>query len=227
MKTFHQRLARGLKLGLSRAQATRLARLRTPAEIQSFINKIPPNFEPDGDTCLSAAEALRQNRCHCIEAAFIAACALWMNGEKPLLLDLQARGDHDHVVTLYRRHGCWGAISKSNHLWLRWRDPVYKTLRELTMSYFHEYIGQRRRTLWAYSIPFDLRRFDSSIWIAGKEDCWDVAATLDGTRHYSVVTKKQARSLRDCDPIEMKADLLCEHPKPNKARKNKEKRRSR
>ncbi len=86
---------------------------------------------------LSVAEALRQNRAHCIEGAFVAACALWLNGEPPLLMDFQARGDDDHVVALFRHDKCWGAISKSNHVWLRWRDRDLPLLRELAMSYFH------------------------------------------------------------------------------------------
>lgn len=186
---------------------------------------MPPNFELGGDTCLSAAEALRHNTSHCIEGAFIAACALWMHGEPPLLMDLQARGDHDHVVALFRRHGCWGAISKSNHLWLRWRNPVYRSLRELAMSYFHEYISKRRHTLSAYSLPFDLRRFDSSVWVTGKEDCWEVGNTLDAIRHYRLVSRRQARSFRPCDKVELEADKIAEHRRPRNMRKNKEKRK--
>src|SRR5262249_19154278 len=149
---------------------------------------MPPNFEPDGDTCLPAAEAMRQRRAHCIEAAFIAAATLWMNGEPPLLLDFQARGDNDHVVTLFRRNGCWGAISKSNHVWLRWRDPFYRTLGEFAMSYFNKYVGKKKKsTLWAYSVAFDLRRFDPAIWVAGKASCWDLATALDETRHYQLI----------------------------------------
>ncbi|HEV3410188.1 MAG TPA: hypothetical protein VG095_07830, partial [Chthoniobacterales bacterium] len=129
-----------MKLGLSRQHATTLARLRTPQKIQDFVSELPTNFEPEGDTCLSVAEVLRQRRAHCIEGAFVAACALWMNGEPPLLMDFQATLDDDHVIALFKRGGCWGAISKSNHIWLRWRDPVYRTPRELAMSYFHEYV---------------------------------------------------------------------------------------
>lgn len=221
MKNFRQRLSFGLKLGLTRAQAHKLAKLKTPARIQDFINKIPANFEPGGDTCLSASEVLRQRRAHCIEAAFVAACALWMNGAPPLLLDFQARGDHDHVVTVFRQHGCWGAISKSNHIWLRWRDPVYRSLRELAMSYFKEYIGDRKRTMGTYSVPFDLRRFDSGVWVSGKEDCWEVAEALDNTRHYRLITRAQARSLRRCDPIEDRADKLHDFRRPRNMRKNK------
>jgi len=223
LRPFRQRVAFGIKLGLAPAKARTLAKLSTPTKIQDFINAIPPNFEPDGDTCLSASEALRQRRAHCIEAAFIAACVLWMNGAPPLLMDLQARGDHDHVVTLFRAHGCWGSIYKRNHVWLRWRDPVYRSLRELAMSYFHEYTGNGRRSLTTYSVPFDLRRFDSAAWVSGKEQCWEVGNALDATRHYRLVSPAQSRSLRRCDRIEQQADKLRDYQRPRNMRKNKEK----
>ncbi len=206
----------GMKWGLSRAQATKLAGLKTPAKIQDFINSIPINFEPEGDTCLSAREALRQRRAHCIEAAFIAACALWMQGEKPLLMDLKAKGDDDHVVALFREGGCWGAISKSNHVWLRWRDPIYKTVRELALSYFHEYVSYHSKTLWSYSVPFDLRRFNPSIWVGGTVSCWEIAGTLDIIRHYPLVTPAQMRKLRDRDAIELRAAQLVDFERPKK-----------
>jgi hypothetical protein len=223
MKPFPQRAAFGIKLGFSPVQARRLARLKTPALIQDFIDAMPPNFEPDGDTCLSASEALRQRRAHCIEAAFIASAALWMNGAPPLLMDFQARGDDDHVVALFRQNGAWGAISKSNHVWLRWRDPVYRSLRELAMSYFHEYVGKGRRSMLAYSAPFDLRRFGPKAWIGTKEDCWEVANALDESRHYRLVSAAQVRSLRAPDSIECRADRLLDHPRPRNMRKNKRK----
>ena len=226
MIAFKKRLATGLRLGLSRANAARLAKLDTPQTIQNFICSLPPNFEPDGDTCRSANEALNHNRIHCIEGAFVSACALAMNGDPPLLMDFQAKGDFDHIVALYRRDGCWGAISKSNHLWLRWRNPVYRSLRELAMSYFHEYAGVRRgrklHSLWAYSTPVDLGRFDTRRWVCGKTPCWDVAVALDEARHYQLLTLSQAKRLRASDPIEIKANDLYEHRPPRKVRKNKE-----
>jgi hypothetical protein len=207
-KPLKHALAFGLKLGLPHAQAARLAELGRPQRIQDFINAIPINFEPEGDTCLSAAEALRQNRAHCIEAGFIAALALWMHGQPPLLMDLKAKGDDDHVVALFRHRGCWGAISKSNHVWLRWRDPIYRSLRELALSYFHEYVSKRSKTLWSYSVAFDLRRFDPKIWVSGKENCFELAGTLDDARHYALITNAQARNLRHRDPIELRAGKL-------------------
>lgn len=202
--------------GLSPAHYQRLARLRTPEKIQDFITSLPINFEPEGDTCFSVAEVLRQKRAHCIEAAFVAACALWMNGMPPLVMDLQARGDSDHVVTLFKRGNCWGAISKSNHIWLRWRDPVYRSLRELTMSYFHEYVLGAKKTLWAYSGAIDLRRFDPKLWVTNREPCWEVAAALDGVRHYPILTMAQKKNLKLRDKVELNGAKVLQYQAPDK-----------
>lgn len=198
----------GIKLGLTEKHATALSKLRTPSQIQDFINTIPTNFEYDGDTCLSAVEALKQKRAHCIEGAFIAACAFWMHGQPPLLMDLKAHGDDDHVVALFKQSGYWGAVSKSNHVWLRWRDPIYRSLRELALSYFHEYVSKKSKTLWSYSVAFDLRRFSTKTWLTGTDNCWDIALALDKIRHYPLITKAQAQKLRGRDPIELRAGKL-------------------
>src|SRR5262245_21044002 len=142
MRSFRQRVAFGLKLGLSRTNAVTLAKLSSPEAIQDFISSIPNNFDKGADTCRSVAGVLKHRRAHCFEAAYVAAAALWMAGYKPLLMDMQAKGDDDHVIAIFKVRGHWGAISKSNHVWLRWRDPVYKNLRELAMSYFHEYTNK-------------------------------------------------------------------------------------
>jgi hypothetical protein len=210
------RIAFGMKIGLSRQHAATLARLRTPQKIQDFVGKLPTNFEPEGDTCLSVAEALRQRRAHCIEGAFVAACALWMNGEPPLLMDFQATLDDDHVIALFRRGGCWGAISKSNHIWLRWRDPVYRSPRELAMSYFHEYVWRANKSLRRYSKPFDLRRFDPALWVTNRDDCWDIAEALDLCRHYAMITPAQARMLRPRDRIEVEAGRFLDFKAPDR-----------
>jgi len=214
-------IAFGIKLGLTPAQAKALARLKTPEKVQDFVSAIPANFEPDGDTCLSVREAMRQRRAHCIEGAFVAACAFWMQGQLPLLMDLKARGDNDHVVALFRKQGCWGAISKSNHVWLRWRDPVYRNLRELALSYFHEYVTGRSKTLWSYSVPFDLRRCNTTQWVSAKESCWDVAEALDDIRHYKLITAAQAKHLRPRDKVEQRADALREYQRPRRSRRGK------
>ncbi len=201
----------GQKLGLTRSEAGTLAKLRTPEKIQDYVSSIPINHEKGGDTCLSVVETLRQRRAHCIEGALVAACSFWLNGKPPLLMDFQAMRDDDHVVALFRHRGYWGAISKSNHVWLRWRDPIYRNLRELALSYFHEYVTGSRKTLWNYSVAFDLRRFDPKMWITNKESCWDIASALDDTRHYALISSAQAKRLRPRDSMEIRADKLVEY----------------
>ena len=207
-----------MKLGLSRADAALLARLNTPEKIQDFIDAMPTNHEVGGETCSTAAGALRLGAAHCIEGALIAATALWMQGEKPLLMDMQAKGDEDHVIALFRRGKHWGAISKSNHVWLRWRDPVYRSLRELAMSYFHEYVSDEKKTLRTYSRAFDLRRYEPSAWVSGTE-CWDLAWDLDQSRHYPLITPQQARKLRERDRFEQYAGNFVEYPHPQAAKR--------
>src|SRR6195256_2789124 len=211
------RLARREDLGLSRAGFSFLSRLSPREKIQGFLDALPANFEIGGQTCLSVREVLRQRRAHCIEGAMLAACALWVHGEPPLLMDLRAERDYDHVVALFRRGSCWGAISKTNPPLLRWRDPVYRTLRELAMSYLHEYANNRaQKTLRSYSRPFDLRGLDPRIWVTSGKNCWDVGEAVDEIRHYRLVTGKQARGLRLRDAMERRAGALLEHRPPRK-----------
>lgn len=211
------RISFGEKLGLSSAHAQILAALDKPEAVQDFIShNLAMNFEPQGDTCMPVAETLRHGHGHCIESAFVAACALWMGGRRPLLMDMQAKGDDDHVITLFRHNDHWGAISKSNHVWLRWRDPVYRSLRELAMSYFHEYVSDPCKTLRTYSVPFDLRRCDPAQWVSGTESCWDIACALDEGRHYQLITSAQAKALRPRDRMEQQAGALLEYVEPRK-----------
>lgn len=205
------------RAGLTEPELHTLAALRTPERIQEFVVALPTNFERDGGTCLSVRRALRERRAHCIEGAFVAAMALWLAGERPLLMDFQsARGDDDHVVALFRRGACWGAVSKSNHVWLRWRDPVYRSLRELAMSYFHEYVRGDAKTLRTYSRPFDLSKIDPASWVTNEEQCWDVAAAVDSVRHWRLITPAQARALRKRDAFELEAGRLLEYPAPDR-----------
>jgi hypothetical protein len=204
------------------AEEGRLLRsLGTPRRVQAFVSSLSANFEEEGDTLRSVRGVLRHRKAHCIEAAFTAACALWLQGEPPLVMDLTAQGDSDHVVALFRRDGCWGAVSKSNHVWLRWRDPVYRSTRELAMSYFHEYSNEARKSLRTYSRPVDLRRFAPDLWVTNEEDCWDVGAAIDDVRHYRLITAAQARRLMPRDPTEMRADDIVqyEHADRTTARK--------
>lgn len=210
-----KRYAKREDLGLTKSEFAILRRLSTPQKIQAFVDAIPQNFELGGETCLSVRETLRQRRALCIEGAMVAAAALWVHGEPPLLMDLHAERDWDHIVTLFRRNGCWGAISKTNTPVLRWRDPVYRSLRELAMSYMHEYTNKRyQKTLRSYSVAFDLRRLAPEEWVTKKKSCWDVGYAIDDARHYPLVTRRQARQLRLRDPIEREAQALRLHKPP-------------
>lgn len=209
--TFPQRKNFGRQLGLSAGNAATLARLTTPHKIQDYLDSLGINFEPDGDTCYGVERTMNEGKAHCIEAAFIGACALWMNGEKPLVMDFQADKDYDHVVALYKYKGHWGAISKSNHIWLRWRDPVYRTLRELALSYFHEYVTGARKTLRTYSAPYDMSRLAPQYWVTNSDNCFDVAGTIDSGRHYQLVPATHVKMLRPRDGLELKAGKLVEY----------------
>lgn len=202
-------------LGLTPAEYRSLARLNTPEKIQAFVDAIPQNFEVGGQTCLSVREVLRQQRAMCIEGAMVAACALWVNGEPPLLFDLKAKGDYDHVVAVYRRGRCWGAISKTNSIVLRWRDPVYRSLRELAMSYYHEYANRRhQKTLRSYSVPYDLRRMQPDEWVTNQKHCWDVGWALEAVRHFPVVSDRQLRQVRLRDTLERNSMNMIMYPRP-------------
>jgi len=164
---------------------------------------------------LSVREVLRQRRAHCIEGAMLAACALWVHGEPPLVLDMRAEHDFDHVVALFKRNGRWGAISKTNGIGLRWRDPVYRSLRELAMSYFHEYTNKlEHKTLREYSVPFDLRRMDPSLWVSGTKNCWDVGEKLDELRHFRLVNGRHLKAVTRRDPFEQRLSVLLQYRKP-------------
>lgn len=211
------RTARRQDLGLTRTEFAILKRLSTPHKIQDFVSALRANFERKGDTCLSVRQVLRRHHAHCIEGAMLAACTLWIHGEPPLLLDLKAVHDFDHVVALFRRRGCWGAISKTNHAQLRYRDPVYRTLRELAMSYFHEYTNKKGRlTLRSYSRVFDLRKVNPQLWVTNGSDCWDIPEMLDEIRHYPLVTGKQVRILYRRDAMERKVGALLQYQAPQR-----------
>jgi len=212
-----KRKASRATLGLSRGEFAALRRLRSPEKIQEFLYGLKQNFELRGETCNSVRTVLKERRAHCIEGAITAACALWIHGEPPLLLDMQAVHDFDHVVALFRRNGRWGAISKTNGIGLRWRDPVYASLRELAMSYLHEYYNKRdRKTLRTYSAPYDLRRMQPADWVTAEDGAWDLVDNLEAVRHYKLMSRAQARSLIRRDPFEREVGSLLQYRRPKK-----------
>lgn len=186
--------------------------LDTPRKIQDFLNALPMNFERGGDTCLSPRGVLAERRAHCMEGAMFAAAALRLHGEPALVMDfVAAKEDEDHVIAPFRQHGRWGAISKTNHAVLRYREPVYRSVHELAMSYFHEYMmWDGRKTLRAYSAPVDLARFDKRGWMTSEEDIWYVPEHLCDVRHFPILSRAQQAGLRRADPIEVRAMKIVE-----------------
>jgi hypothetical protein len=159
-------------------------RLTTPEKIQRFLDDLAYNKESAGATSRSPRRVLRDRTAHCMEGALFGAAALRMLGHPPLLLDLEAVRDDDHVLAIFRLRGHWGAVAKSNYSGLRYREPVYRTLRELAMSYFEHYYNLKgEKTLRNYSRPVNLRRFDSVGWMTSEEDVWNVPEYLTTISH--------------------------------------------
>lgn len=193
---------------------TSLPILRTPERIQDFLDALPYNFEENGETCSSPLSTLARGSAHCLEGALVGALALMKIGEKPYLMNLKtAPGDQDHAVTLFKRNGLWGALSKTNHAVLRYRDPVYRTPRELALSYFHEYYLQDsgRKTLKAYSKPFSLSPFGTK-WMTEACEVWDIAYALADAPHLPVIP--QGTKARAATPFERRATATEEWKRP-------------
>ena len=198
--------------GLNKKELRILKKLNTPKKIQDFLNKIPINFDYRKDTCMSPRIVLRKNKCHCIEGAVLAALCLRLNGKPPLILDLESnKRDYDHVIAVFKENGKWGAISKTNHAVLKYRDPIYNSIRELVMSYFHEYNDKKgRKNLRKHSLPVDLSMFNKKNWVTNENDNWFIANYLVKVKHYDLINKKQILNLRKSDKIEIEKDKLVE-----------------
>ena len=190
-----------------------LKKLDTPKKIQDFLNSLEINFEKGGDSCMSPRKVLKEKRCHCIEGAIFAALALRFHGKKPLIVDLTAtKDDFDHVICVFKDGGKWGCISKSNHSAHRYREPVYRDIRELVMSIFHEYIDKKgNKTLRSYSMPVNLCNFDYLEWWKIEKDLWDIAEHLVEVKHYNILGKNQSRKLRKADKIEIDAGNITQY----------------
>lgn len=196
---------RGAGFGLSAEHLRILRGLKTPARIQSFLDGLTYQY---ADTAWSPQRVLRERKGHCLEGAMLAAAALRVNGHPPLLMDLEAVHDDDHVVALYRERGLWGAIAKSNFAGLRFRAPVYRTLRELALSYFEHYYNLRgERTLRAYSVAVNLARLDSRHWMTAEDDVWCVPELLIAARHFPLFPHKVARTLPRLDRRSFEAGM--------------------
>lgn len=198
--------------GLSSDELGILKPLKTPEHIQDFLDTIPTNFEENGDTCMSPRRVLQEKVAHCMEGAMLAALALRLIGQKPLVMDLKVEGeDDDHIVTLFRHGKHWGAISKTNHGTVRYRDPIYRTLRELALSYFHEYTNEKgHKVLRLYSKPIDLSQFDTLGWMTDEQNVFYIPAAIDDAHHYDLITASQTKVLRPADAMERKLGEMLE-----------------
>ena len=205
-------------LDINKRELKILKGLNSPRKIQDFLNKIPINFEEKGDTCMSPRMVLRNWKAHCIEGAMLAAAALSVNGEKPLVVDMEStKKDFDHVICVFKREGKWGSVSKTNHAVLRYREPVYKNIRELIMSFFHEYFDDDgKKNLRSYSNPVNLSRFDHLNWVASEEDVWFIPDYLAKVRHFPILTRSHIAGLRRADDIELKVGDILEWKKSEK-----------
>ncbi len=184
-------------------------RLRSPEKIQRFLDDLAYNKEPHGPTCRSPRRVLRDRTAHCMEGALFAAAALRMLGHPPLLLDFEAVRDDDHVLAVFRVRGHWGAVAKSNYSGLRFREPVYRTLRELAMSYFEHYYNLRKeKTLRRYSRPVNLKRFDRIGWMTAEEDVWAIPEHLCDIPHTPVLAKPLIPNLGRVDERLFAAGLV-------------------
>lgn len=183
--------------------------LSTTQKIQDFLEKIPANFEKNGETCFSPRMMLQKRKAHCVEGALFAAAALRFHGHPAILMDLTSdKGDDDHVVALFKRQGCYGAISKTNHAVLRYREPIYRSPRELALSYFHEYfLDDGKKTLRSFAI-LHLKKFDHLHWETSEDHLWQIYRALFKTKHIPLLNRSQIATLRKADPIERKAGKL-------------------
>lgn len=190
-----------------------LQRLNTPSRVQDFLNTIRFNFEKNGvPTLKSPVRVLRTRSAHCLEGAILGAYILSLHGFKPYIMHLKTiKEDYEHVIAPFKVRGRWGALSKTNHAVLRFREPVYISLRELVMSYFHEYfLDTGEKTLRSYSRLLNLNSFQNG-WEREERDLWGIDEELDRIEHYNILDKYRIKKLRKADRVEIRAGKVVEY----------------
>lgn len=195
-----------------------IEKLNTPNKVQDFLDKVPFNFEERGETYWSPQKALKMGKMHCFEGAIFACFCLKHHNIKNYLIDLKvkksAKDDSDHTLCVFRINGFWGAISKTNHSVLRWRDPIYKNIRELVFSYFHEYfLEDGGKTLKSYSKPFDIWKKFGAKWITEEEDLDEIAEALDKSPHFNFVPEENKKLIRRVGKTEIRGAMITEWQK--------------
>ena len=193
-------------LGFTPKELRKLRSLKTPYGIQRFLDDMPYHLE---DTSWSPRVVLRENASHCFEGAIFAAAALRANGFPPLIVDFEAEHDTDHVVAVYRVDGHWGVVAKSNYTGCRYREPVYRSLRELAMSFFNIYFNLRKeRTLRTFSRPVNLARFDRQQWMTTEKPIWFIVDYLFTIHHYRLLSPRAVKNLHRVDERLYQSEIL-------------------
>jgi hypothetical protein len=200
--------------GLTPREAGLLRRLSPPWKIQRFLDSL--DYDAAGAGCRSARRVLRERRVQCMDAALFAAAALRVQGEPPLLLDLEADQDDDHVLALFRGPAGWGAIARSNYSGLRYREPIHETIRDLAISYFEGYFNLRReKTLRRYSRPIPMKRFDRLEWMTSEDDLWEIPDALVHVPHRTLLPSRVVAKLAPVDRRTFAAGLVGREPPRN------------
>src|SRR6266404_6042955 len=196
--------------GFSPSELRKLRALRTPAGVQRFLDDLPYNL---AYTARSPKKVLQDHTASCLEGGIFAAAALRILGFPPLIFDLEADRDTDHVIAIFKVRGHWGAVAKSNFTGCRYREPVYRSLRELAMSYFNIYFNLRgERTLRRYSRPVNLSRFDRLNWMTTDKPIWFIAEHLCEIPHIPLLSPAMEKNLNRLDPRSVRAEMT-EHRK--------------
>lgn len=183
-----------------------LKTMGNPDKIQGFLDSIEynPNYE-----CRSPRWVIKKKTAHCFEGAIFSAAALQYIGYQPLIVDMKAFNDDDHVIAVFRERNHWGAVAKSNFTTLRYREPVYRSLRELIMSYFDFYFNiDGDKSLRSYSLPLDLKIYNTRHWTTTDEDLEYIGDKLEKMRHYPVVDKEMLKNLYRASETMLKAGML-------------------
>jgi len=194
-----------------------IKKLNTPKKVQDFLDSLPFNFEEKGETYMSPQRMLAAGKMHCFEGAIFACLCLKETGIENYLVDLKVKNlkkDSDHTLCVFKTGKYWGAISKTNHSVLRWRDPIYKNVRELAMSYFHEYfLDSGEKTLKSYSKPFDIWKRFGIKWVTEEKNLDEIAEALDRSPHLNFVPKKNNKFIRPAGQTEIKGAAIVEWSK--------------
>jgi hypothetical protein len=190
----------------SPAELRAMRAFKSPAGIQRFLDELPYHL---AGTAWSPRTVLREKTAHCLEGAIFAAASLRVLGFPPLILDLEADQDTDHVLAVFKLRGHWGAIAKSNFAGCRYREPVYRTIRELALSYFNIYFNLRgERTLRRYSRPVNLARFDNRHWMTTEKDVWFIAEYLCDVPHQPLLKRGLEKHLSRVDRRTWESEMV-------------------